>query len=89
MYKIIIQEINTEIAELELGKDYKYSEIVNGITNSIVKEKWIYPWKNVLVYAWHAKAKMADPASCFKNSRSRILTKLTRLDKDVCKSLSL
>ena len=39
--------------------------------------------------AWHAKAKMAAPISCFKNSRSRILTRLTRLDKDVCKALSL
>ena len=43
----------------------------------IVKEKWTYPRKNVLVCAWHAKAKMAA-LTCFKNSRSRILTRLTR-----------
>ena len=29
-----------------------------------VKEKWTYPWKNVLVCAWHVKAKMAA-LTCF------------------------
>ena len=47
------------------------------------------PEKNVLICAWHAKAKMTAPKSCFKNSRSRILMRLTRLDKDACKALSL
>ena len=42
-----------------------------------VKEKWTYPRKNVLVCAWHAKVKMAV-LTCFKNSRSRILTRPTR-----------
>ena len=56
---------------------------------STVKEKWTYPQKNVLVCAWYAKAKMAAPTSCFKNSRSWILTRLMRLDKDMCKGLSL
>ena len=42
-----------------------------------VKKKWTYLWNNVLVYAYHAKAKMAA-LTCFKKSRSRILTRLTR-----------
>ena len=46
-------------------------------------------WKNVLICAWQAKAKMAAPKSCFKNSGSQILTRLMRLDKNVCKALNL
>ena len=52
------------------------------------EEKWTYPWKNVLMCAWHAKAKMTAPMLCFKNSRSRILTRLTRLENDACKALT-
>ena len=59
------------------------------ITIFSVKEKWTNPRKNVLVCAWNAKAKMVAPTLCFKHSRSWILTRLTRLDKDVCKALSL
>ena len=44
-----------------------------------VKEKWTYPWKNMLMCAWHAKVKMIA-LTCFKNSRSQ---------RDVCKGLSL
>ena len=38
----------------------------------------------MLMCAWHAKAKMGAPMSCFKNSHSQILMRLMRLDKDMC-----
>ena len=41
------------------------------------KREMDLPQKNVLVCAWHAKVKMAA-LTCFKNSRSWILTRLTR-----------